>query len=65
MTVSPGRSLTCHCQSQYDRMVGEKDAELDETKKKEVDAVTQKKSLVCCLTINEHVLQSVKSYQFR
>ncbi|KAG7226799.1 hypothetical protein INR49_014148, partial [Caranx melampygus] len=31
--------------SQYDRMVEEKDAELDETKKKEVEAVTQKKEL--------------------
>lgn len=35
-------------QSQYDRMVEEKDAELDEKKKKEMKAVAHKKSLVWC-----------------
>uniref|UniRef100_A0A3P8RT44 Synaptonemal complex protein 1 n=1 Tax=Amphiprion percula TaxID=161767 RepID=A0A3P8RT44_AMPPE len=38
--------------SQYDRMVDEKDAELDEIKKKEMDAVAQVKSLV--LDLSKH-----------
>lgn len=37
---------TCHYQSQYDRMVQEKDAELEEKKKNEMEATAREKSLV-------------------
>lgn len=37
---------TCHHQSQYDRIVEEKDAELQENKKKETEDVAHRKSLV-------------------
>lgn len=37
---------TCHYQSQYDRMVQEKDAELEEKKKNEMEATARAKSLV-------------------
>uniref|UniRef100_A0A3Q1F791 Synaptonemal complex protein 1 n=1 Tax=Acanthochromis polyacanthus TaxID=80966 RepID=A0A3Q1F791_9TELE len=42
--------------SQYDRMVDKKDAELEEVKKKEMDAVTQVKSLV--LDLSKHKTES-------
>lgn len=45
--VSEG-TLLCHEQSQYDRMVEEKDAELEENKRKEMEAVSSRTSLVCC-----------------
>uniref|UniRef100_A0A3Q3L2M0 Synaptonemal complex protein 1 n=1 Tax=Mastacembelus armatus TaxID=205130 RepID=A0A3Q3L2M0_9TELE len=41
--------------SQYDRMVEEKDAELEENKKKEMEAVAHRKSLVFGKDINEHL----------
>lgn len=41
-----GMNPTCHYQSQYDRMVQEKDAELEEKKKNEMEATAREKSLV-------------------
>ncbi|XP_038552982.1 synaptonemal complex protein 1 isoform X4 [Micropterus salmoides] len=51
--------------SQYDRMVEEKDAELDENKKKEMEAVSHRKSLELALekhkTDNDQLKQQLKA----